>query len=174
MARGQPVPSSRQPHCQVYLLRTYPRREAAGAARGDKRMLKRLGVALLVLGLYATSVVVPRATAASKRQPAPRTKSLAPRPGPQIILQWDFSAPERVSPGGFQVERADGEGRPWRVVGHVAPTARTWTDQAVQPGTTYCYRVSTLSGTAGDPSSAPSNVACGQTSVPLPRSQTSR
>jgi hypothetical protein len=44
-------------------------------------MLKRLGVALLVLGLYATSVVVPRATAASKRQPAPAPSRLRPAQG---------------------------------------------------------------------------------------------
>src|SRR5215471_10137588 len=69
-------------------------------------MLKRLNVTLLVLGFCATSVVVPRTTAASKWKPAPVTKPPASRPGPQIILQWDFSASGMVSPASFQVERA--------------------------------------------------------------------
>jgi len=90
--------------------------------KGNPRVRQRRGIALLILGVCAVFVLI--------------TKLLAPRPGPQIILQWDFSAPGMVAPASFQVERADGESSLWRVVGHVAPTARTWTDQAVQPGTT--------------------------------------
>src|SRR5262245_14641471 len=109
-------------------------------------MLKWLGITLWVLGLFVLYGVV--------------TKLSAPRPRPRIILQWDFSAANIGAPAHFQVERAAEEGSPWQVVGQVPLTARTWTDEAVQPGITYCYRVSTLSGTAGGASSPPSNVAC--------------
>jgi len=58
---------------------------------------QRRGIALLILGVCVVFVLI--------------TKLLAPRPGPQIILQWDFSAPGMVAPASFQVERADGESR---------------------------------------------------------------
>jgi hypothetical protein len=109
-------------------------------------MWKWLGITLGVLSLCVHCGVV--------------TKVDAPRPRPQIMVQWDFSAPGLAAPARFQVERTEGEGGPWQVVGEVPHTVRTWTDEAVQPGTTYCYRVSALSGTAGVASSPPSEVAC--------------
>jgi hypothetical protein len=123
-------------------------------------MLKWLGIALWVVGLFVLYGVV--------------TKLSAPRPRPRIIVQWDFSAPGMAAPARFQVERTEGEGHPWRVVGDVAPTARTWIDQTVQPEITYCYRVSALSGTAGVASSPPSDVACDKIPPSVPRSPDSQ
>jgi hypothetical protein len=119
-------------------------------------MLKWRGMALWVVSLFVLYGVV--------------TKLSAPHPSPRIIVQWDFSAPGMAAPARFQVERTEGAGHPWQVVGDVAPTARTWVDQAVQPGTTYCYRVSALSGTAGVASSPPSDVACEHIRAPSPGS----
>jgi hypothetical protein len=118
-------------------------------------MLKWIGIALWVLGLFILYGVA--------------TKLSAPRPNPRMILQWDFSATGMGAPARFQVERTEGEGHPWRVAGDVGPTARTWIDHTVQPGTTYCYRVSALSGTAGVASSPPSDVACDTIPLSVPR-----
>lgn len=111
-----------------------PKREAAGTARKAKEHAETAGGSSPGPGSLRDARYRPQGHSGTEAEAAPVTKPSAPRPGSQIIMQWDFSASGRVAPASFQVECADGEGSPWQVVGHVAPPARTWTDQACSRG----------------------------------------
>lgn len=64
------------------------------------------------------------------------------------ILAWDFPVAEEANITTFNIERKTqacaGSTGVFNEIGTVAKTLRTFTDSAVVPGSTYCYRARTV------------------------------
>jgi subtilisin family serine protease len=99
-----------------------------------------------LLFLSATGVTAPTTA------PSAPTNLTAAAPGTSVALAWTNTATNATE----VVVQRQVETSGWTVIAQLSPAATTYTDDAVQQGTTYSYRVS-ASSSAG--TSSPSNVA---------------